>query len=173
MSHLPNEDAAECLVREIGPHLWQECPDARIQLVGADPGDKVRSLASDRVEVTGRVPDIRPYLWDATVVAVPMRIGTGIKNKLLEAWAAGAPVVTTSMACQGVSAKAGENILVGDGAQSFCREVLSVVRQERLEDELRCASRRAACAMSWQMMTEGLVSLVTGRKKASPSWEAC
>jgi len=160
MSHLPNEDAAEFLVRDIGPHLWRECNEVKIQLVGADPSEKVLSLASDRVEVTGKVPDIRPYLWDATVVAVPMRIGTGIKNKLLEAWAAGAPVVTTSMACQGLAAKAGKNVLVSDADRGFSQNVLSIIREDGVREQLRHGGVPSARKMSWRKMAGVLAEFV-------------
>ena len=108
--HQPNEDAAWFLAREIAPLVWQECPEAEFFLVGPNPSDRMRAQENRRVRVTGLVDDIRPYLLHASVVLLPMRTGTGIKNKLLEAWAAQRAVVATPLACQGTPARDGHHL---------------------------------------------------------------
>jgi glycosyltransferase involved in cell wall biosynthesis len=136
MSNPNNERAAQFLVGEVAPILWRRCPEAVIQIVGAEPTDAVRALAAERVEVTGRVDDMRPYLWNAAVVAIPMQSGTGIKNKLLEAWAAGAPVVATTLACQGVTARNGENLLVADRAEEFAHRLAALLDDSDLRTRI-------------------------------------
>ncbi|WP_305046448.1 glycosyltransferase family 4 protein [Geoalkalibacter sp.] len=121
MSNPNNELAATWLVQEIAPLIWKGRPDVLIQLVGAEPSAALRALASERVAVTGRVEDIRPYLWNAGVILLSMKSGTGIKNKLLEAWAANAPVVATPLACQGVPAENGANLLLGNSPEELAR----------------------------------------------------
>jgi glycosyltransferase involved in cell wall biosynthesis len=91
------------------------------------------------VKVTGWVEDIRPLLWASTVVLLPMRTGTGIKNKLLESWAAGIGTVVTPLACQGVPARDGENLLIGQTSEELAEQTLrlltdSVLRQKLAEE---------------------------------------
>ena len=93
MNFEPNVDTARVLVQEILPRLRRRVAHARIGLVGRNPTDAVRALASDQVDVTGTVEDVRPYLAKAAVFACPMRLGSGIKNKILQAWAMERPVV--------------------------------------------------------------------------------
>ena len=96
-----NEQAALRLANRIMPLVRREIPDAHLTIAGRNPGPAVRALE----HVVADVPDLRPYLWGAAVYACPMESGTGIKNKLLEAMAAGAPAVATSLACQGIDAR--------------------------------------------------------------------
>ncbi len=161
MANSNNERAATFLVRDVAPLVWAQRPDARVRLVGAEPTPAVRSLAGDRVEVTGAVADLRPYLWDAAAVAVPMQSGTGIKNKLLEAWAAGAAVVATPLACQGVRAEPERNVLLGHSAAEFAQQLVRAIGNPALRDGLGAAGRRMVEQhYTWPAATEGLRGLV-------------
>jgi len=141
MSNPNNEQAARFLVREIAPRVWLQQPAARFQIVGADPTEQVRALAGPQVEVTGRVEDVRPYLWNAAVVVLPMVSGTGIKNKLLEAWAAQTAVVATPLACQGVPASAGENLLVGQTADELALKTAELLEHPERRNHLAAQGR--------------------------------
>ena len=88
------------------------CPTRRCRSWVAPPVPRLRAL--DGVRVVADVPDLRPYLWGAAVYACPMESGTGIKNKLLEAMAAGAPAVATPLACQGLAVRDGEQLRIAD-----------------------------------------------------------
>jgi len=103
-AHPPNVDAAFWLVDEIMPKLWRQLPNVRIALVGANPTQQVRQLASERVEVTGYVSDAElARRYDrARVAVVPLRYGAGVKNKVVEALQAGLPLVTTPVGAQGL-----------------------------------------------------------------------
>ena len=106
-----NEQAAVRLAERIMPLVRRSVPDATLTLVGRSPGPRVRALDAT---VVADVPDLRPYLWGAAVYACPMESGTGIKNKLLEALAAGAPAVATPLACQGMTVRDGVELRVAD-----------------------------------------------------------
>lgn len=160
MSNPNNERAATFLVREIAPAVWREVADAKVILVGADPTTNVRALAGDRVEVTGAVEDVRPFLWGATVAAVTMRSGTGIKNKLLEAWAAGAPVVATPVACQGVPSRHGENVLLADEPAQAAARIVEVIRDDALRRRLGEGGRATVVReLTWASVAERLAEL--------------
>ena len=112
MNYVPNEGAARRLVHNVMPLVWRTHPDIRVQLVGKDPGPPVQALAGDRVEVTGTVDDIRPYLWDAAVCVFPIFAGSGVKNKLLEASSMAKPMVATPSAIGDLALRDGQEVLV-------------------------------------------------------------
>jgi glycosyltransferase involved in cell wall biosynthesis len=141
MSNPNNERAAVFLIQHVAPLVWKERPQTRFRIVGADPTEKTRSLAGPQVEVTGRVEDLRPYLWSATVVALPMQSGTGIKNKLLEAWAADAAVVATPLACQGTPAEAGSNLLLGRTNQELADHIVDLLGNPDLRQRIVAQGR--------------------------------
>jgi len=157
MSNPNNQRAATYIVREVAPKIWERVPDAKIQIVGAHPSQAVLDLAGPDVEVTGRVDDMRPYLWSAGVVLLAMRSGTGIKNKLLEAWAARAPVVATPLACQGVPAEDGVNLLLGQTEDELAQRVADVLADDALRDRLAEAGRQTVRAeLTWSTVAEQL-----------------
>ncbi len=161
MRHPPNEDAAKTLVREIGPRIWETLPNARIVIVGAEPTAEVLALAGPRVDVTGRVEDIRPYICRSDVVLLPMTSGTGIKNKLLEAWASGVAVVATPLACQGIPAVDGENLLLGSGPEELAAAALRLLQDPELRAGIAAGGRRTVEArQTWPLMAERLRSAV-------------
>jgi glycosyltransferase involved in cell wall biosynthesis len=107
------------------PLLRQRDPAPRFVIVGANPGPELRALPD--VQVTGRVPDVRPYVAHAAVSVAPLRIARGIQNKILEAMALGRPVVASPQAFEGVRAEAGRDLLVGDGAAAIARLIDEVL----------------------------------------------
>jgi len=119
----PNIDAARYLCTEIVPRVLQSHPDLRVYLVGRDPSPEVCALATDCVVVTGTVPDVRAYLWRSSVFVCPMRLGAGIKNKVLQAWAVGMPVVATSEAMGGLEPRDGDNVFLRNDPSSFADAV--------------------------------------------------
>jgi len=107
-NHRPNVDAAVWLVREILPLVAARYPGVRLSVVGEDPPDLVTRLSQHNVVVTGRVPDVTPYLESAAVVVAPVRIGGGMRQKVLHALALGKAVVTTSLGTEGLVGEASE-----------------------------------------------------------------
>ncbi|OAB58432.1 glycosyl transferase family 1 [Phormidium willei BDU 130791] len=103
MDNIANIDAVTFLVKEIYPQVRSRYPDTTLTLVGSNPVPEVQQLATvPGVTVTGRVPSMSDYLHEATVCVVSMRIGYGIKNKTLEAMAAGTPIVGSDAALEGL-----------------------------------------------------------------------
>ncbi|MCY3572860.1 MAG: glycosyltransferase family 4 protein [Chloroflexi bacterium] len=104
-AYAPNQDAARLLIERLLPAVRAKLPAARLQLVGANPPDWLRELANEHIEVTGRVADVAPYLSRAALFVCPLRIGAGMKNKVLEALAMGVPVVATPLSVDGIAAR--------------------------------------------------------------------
>lgn len=108
--YAPNVDAALHLAHDIFPQVRERIPDAQLWLVGNAPPKELQALKASHITVTGHVPDIRPYLAAATVFVSPLRLGAGIKNKVLEALAMGCPVIATPLSVDGIAIEHGENI---------------------------------------------------------------
>jgi polysaccharide biosynthesis protein PslH len=138
MDYRPNVDAATWFCAEVWPRVLSLVPEARFTIVGRDPSLAVRQLAQQHgVEVTGAVPDVGPFLRRATVYVVPMRMGGGVRFKVLEALAAGLPVVSTTMGATGVDLTPGVHALLADQPDEMA---LTIVRLfQRPEERLAMA----------------------------------
>jgi polysaccharide biosynthesis protein PslH len=159
MSYAPNVLAADFLAREVFPRVRKERPDVRLAIVGRSPASAVRALGKlPGVDVTGEVPDIRPWLRESRVYVCPMTSGTGIKNKLLEAMACGLPCVATPLALQGIGAAPGAEVLVGAGAEELARETARVLGDDALATELGAAGRAyVRSAHDWSAVAQTYV----------------
>jgi len=128
MAYFPNVRTAVTLGRSIFPRIRHAIPDAELLIVGASPEPQVTALGEmDGVTVTGFVNDMRDYLSRAAVYVCPMWIGTGIKNKLLEAMAMGLPVVSTPEACSGLAVADGENVLLATSEDEFVEQTVALL----------------------------------------------
>ncbi len=117
----PNADAAHMLTEEVYPILRASYPGTRLLLIGDKPTSVMKAAGSTdgNIVVTGKVDDVRPYLAESDVVAVPLLIGGGMRSKILEAFAAGIPVVSTTKGAEGIDVADGKELLVRDGAANF------------------------------------------------------
>jgi glycosyltransferase involved in cell wall biosynthesis len=151
MSYPPNVITADFLARRIFPLVRRRRPDARLFIVGREPDPAVQALAElEGVEVTGEVADMRPWLFRASAYVCPMRAGTGIKNKLLEAMASEAPCVATPLALGGLQVTPGIELLVGSDEQALADHVLAVLEDEDLAARLgRRACEYARANHDW------------------------
>ena len=128
MDYWPNADAVIWFAAEVMPLLRAARPGIGFHVVGANPGPDVRALAAQPgVRVTGRVPDVRPYVAHADVCVAPLRIARGIQNKVLEAMAMARPVVASPQAFEGVRAVAGRDLVVAEGAGAMAAAILAVL----------------------------------------------
>jgi glycosyltransferase involved in cell wall biosynthesis len=148
-----NSQAATRLAQRILPLVRRELPDAKLTIVGRSPGPDVRALGG----VVADVPDLRPYLWGAAVYACPMESGTGIKNKLLEAMAAGAPAVATPLACQGIDAS---HALVADSDADFAAGLVALLRdRERAAAQADGAREYVRARHDWDAVASAYLAL--------------
>jgi glycosyltransferase involved in cell wall biosynthesis len=135
LQYRPNLDAAYWLVDEIWPRIVERCPEARLAIVGRGEAADLARLARPGVEVTGEVPDVRPHLHAAAVVAVPIRMGGGTRLKVVEGLAMGKAMVSTALGCEGIAVRGGEHLLVADAPDAFASQVV-----ELFEDPARAAT---------------------------------
>ncbi len=158
MSYHANTAAALDLTTQIMPHVWRQRPDARLTIVGKDPPARLLALADDpRVTVTGTVDDLRPYLAQATVAVSPIRYGVGIQNKVLEAMAMAAPVVSTPQATTALQVQAGQDLLVADTFQGIAESILALLADEELRRRIGNAGRRyVETCHNWTAIAEKL-----------------
>jgi sugar transferase (PEP-CTERM/EpsH1 system associated) len=125
MDYPPNIDAVTWFATAVLPIIRRGLPTARFFIVGSSPVEAVKRLGKlDGVIVTGRVPDVRPYVFHATAGVGPMRIARGIQNKVLEAMAMGKPVIVTSGALEGIDATPGREVILADDAETFANAAI-------------------------------------------------
>jgi glycosyltransferase involved in cell wall biosynthesis len=127
-NHAPNVDAALRLARRIFPRVLERAPGARLALVGHEPGDEVRALAGGLVSVHASVPDVMPYLEQAAIVVAPIRLGGGMRLKVLEALAAGKAVIASRLAVEGIEARAGEHFLLADTDEEVVEALVALLQ---------------------------------------------
>jgi glycosyltransferase involved in cell wall biosynthesis len=144
MSYHANVSMVLHLVRHIMPLVWEQQPAVRLTIVGADPVRELLALQEQHplITVTGRVGDVRPYLRRATAAVAPLTYGTGTQNKVLEAMACATPVVATPQAVTSLSARPGQEVLVGQDSAAFARAVLSLLADPEQQRRIGWAGRR-------------------------------
>jgi polysaccharide biosynthesis protein PslH len=136
MSFFPNDDGIRWFVDEIFPIILRSVPHAKVLVVGKDPGPEVLARASERVTVTGFVDDVRPYMARGEVFLIPLRAGGGIRGKALEAMAAGLPIVTTAIGCEGIHLNDGLSALFADTPEDFAAAVVRLLTDAPLRESV-------------------------------------
>lgn len=142
--HHPNVDAALHLCREIMPLVHRELNGVKLSLVGPNPPPEVLALASDRVDVTGWVEDLRPLLETVAVSVAPLRYGGGMNGKITQSLAAGLPVVTSSVGSEGLGAEDGTHIFVADDPALFAERIVDLHMDNDLWRSLSDGGRQLA-----------------------------
>ena len=142
MDYFPNQDCMFDFCNGAFPLIRAQRPGAKLLIVGADPTPAVRALGSlPGVSVTGSVADVRSYLRRSVAMIAPLRIARGTQNKILEAMAAGVPVITSSVAAGGVDARAGEHFVVADGPAAVAAAALRIMSDATERERLAQAGR--------------------------------
>jgi polysaccharide biosynthesis protein PslH len=150
MDYPPNVDAVTWFAEEVLPRIRAALPDAQFHVVGSSPARAVRRLAArDGVHVTGRVPDVRPYLAHATAAVAPLRIARGIQNKVLEAMAMARPVIVTPAALEGIAAEPGREVVLCESAAEMAEAACRLAGGSDGEAIGAAARRRVVANFSW------------------------
>lgn len=136
MHYAPNIDAAVFLIKDIMPIVWQKRPHTTVMLAGADPVPTVKRLQSDKVTVTGWVNDIGECYAKAGLFVAPMRIGTGLQNKLLEAMATKKTCITSPLANNALAAEDGKQVIVAKTAQEYADAIIEILDNKEKADML-------------------------------------
>ena len=159
MDYWPNVDAVVWFAHEVLPRIRSAEPAARFYVVGMNPDATVRALNGE-VTVTGRVPDVRPYLQHAAVVVAPLRVARGIQNKVLEAMAMAKPVVASTACAAALSARADTDICVASDAESFAAATLAAMRAPRAQQMGERARARVLSDYAWRTSLSRLDALI-------------
>jgi glycosyltransferase involved in cell wall biosynthesis len=142
LGYFPNVDAAEWLARDVLPRVRAAVPAAELRLVGARPARRVRALVDlPGVSLAAAVPDVATELAAASVAVIPLRAGSGLQNKVLEALATGTPVVATPRATDGLDVRGGEHLLVAEDAAGLADATVALLRDAERARALARAGR--------------------------------
>ena len=169
--YAPNENAALWLVREIWPLVRREVPDASLLLVGANPTKRLKRQVQGEssVHLTGSVPEVLPYLARSTVSVAPLLTARGIQNKVLEALAAGLPVVTTSSVIEGLPPGVRGGCVCADDTRSIADALIELLRQSPSSLRGRASAADLSC-LSWEQQLRPLLGglrMATGRNESA------
>lgn len=158
MSYPPNITAAKFIIHEILPLLSE---NTKIKIAGSSPSKEVLKLASEQVEITGYVDDIKSAYRSAELFIAPMFLGTGLQNKLLEAMALGVPCITTSLANNALGAKPEEDILIADSPEEFAHQIKRLVNDSDLKKKIiKNAQSFILRNYKWDAVIKDLVQLI-------------
>ncbi len=171
MDWSPNVDGMLFFAEQVWPRITAQLPDCRLSIVGRTPPRSILSLAErdPRIQVTGTVPDVRPYLWGGKASIVPLRIGGGTRIKIYEAMAAGLPVVSTTVGAEGLPLVHGETILLADAPQPFAEQCVRLLKDHQLRANLAKAGRElVSTGFSWDSAARVFESLLPRRPLETP-----
>jgi polysaccharide biosynthesis protein PslH len=153
MDWMPNDDAMAWFLQAILPKVRAKLPEVVVTVVGREPSDRLRTHAErlGGVEITGRVPDVRPYLERAAAFIVPMRVGGGTRLKIFEAMAMGLPVVSTAIGAEGLPLINNKTILLRDQPEAFADGIIELLaRAGSTSDIGRTGQTLVRDSFGWQ-----------------------
>ena len=157
MDYWPNIDGVSWFVADMLPRLRAHWPRARFYIVGRSPSSQVLALASEHVEVTGTVPDVRPYLQHAAAVVAPLRVARGIQNKILEAMAMQQAVITVNSCADAIGATAAEGLLRAETPDEFVQALQPLLDTPDRAAQLGLQARAyVEKGFSWQAHLSGI-----------------
>lgn len=173
LSYEPNVDAVGFLVREVMPLVRDRVGPVDVRLVGRAPVPEVLALAGPDVAIHADVPDLRRLVAEGTAAVIPLRFGSGVKNKVLEAVALGVPTVVTPQALSGLDLVSGDELLVADGTEGVADALVRVLTDAALRDRLSDGGLRAVVdRWSWDIAAEAFTDVyrdLVGNAAAGPA----
>jgi glycosyltransferase involved in cell wall biosynthesis len=158
-SWFPNRDAMEFFCQDILPRIRRVLPDYPVTWLARTDAEASESLSKDMgIDVVGWVERVEPFFSEAACYVVPLRVGSGTRLKIIEAWAMGAAVVSTTLGAEGLEGYHEDNILLADTPEAFAEAVLEVVASPDLQQSLGRRGRETATRLyDWDSYREGLV----------------
>ena len=172
MDYFPNSDGAIFFANQIWPRVREKMPAAEWTIVGANPGPAVLALGNlPGILVTGMVPDVRPYYRGAMAAVVPLRTGGGTRLKILEAMAAGVPVVSTPLGAEGLDVEHGENLLLASATDpdAWVAMLTRLAQSAQVRERLRTASLQLVRSRyDWDVLGAKLAALYATWAGANP-----
>jgi glycosyltransferase involved in cell wall biosynthesis len=172
MDWMANIDGVEYFTEEILPLIHRERPACNLTVVGRRPTPKILQYGKDdpRVRVTGTVPDVRPYLWDAAVSIVPLRIGSGTRLKIYESMAAKVPVISTTVGAEGLEIHPPHDIRIADTPAGFARQCLELLENADTRRSIADAGwQLVSSRFSWEQVTRQFETLLTSSSSGAGS----
>ena len=158
--HPPNVDAAVRLSSTIFPQVQARFPGLVLHIVGDQPTARIRQMANKNIVVTGRVPDVTPYLNRAALVVTPLHLGGGMRVKVLEAVAAGKAVIASPLAIEGLDLVDGEHVVLAESDQQFSDAIVQLLADPERRALLAARARAWACAnLGWEKSIAAYESL--------------
>jgi sugar transferase (PEP-CTERM/EpsH1 system associated) len=168
MNYEPNAEGALWLIQDIWPRVRAIVPHARLMIVGSDPRSDLRAaaVADSSVTITGRVPDVRPYLWQAAVAVAPLRTARGVQNKVLEATAAGLPSVVTPAVFEGLPAEIRPACRAVDDAKTFAAAIVEILAAPAGERDA-LVNRADVARLTWDRQLAALPAILADASRTS------
>ena len=161
MSYPPNMECATYLIKSILPLVRKQKPSIRLIIAGANPGKKLRDLASENVTFTGWVEDLTEYYQTAKIFVAPMQIGSGLQNKLLEAMSVKLPCITSELANKSLKAKENVEVLIGQSAEHYAELIIGLLDNEEKASEIASNGYSLVCKhYDWKKSVEKLNKLI-------------
>jgi len=160
MDWLPNDDAMKYFCRDILPRVRARLPRVTVTIVGRNPFPGVEALARENsfIRVTGRVEDVRPYIDEASVYVIPLRIGGGTRLKVFEAMAMEKPIVSTSIGVEGLPVVDGKDVLIADEPQAFADAVVHLLRNRDVGRQIgMAAAAKVRTQFGWKPVAQSFL----------------
>ncbi|RCW47879.1 glycosyltransferase [Paenibacillus prosopidis] len=161
MSYFPNVEAMVYFVNEIWPDISRQFPKYKLYIVGKDPVDKILRLSAVKnVHVTGFVDDICELLLKAKIGIYPLRSGTGMQNKILEALACGLPTIASNFALQGVPDVTSEEVIRANEKEEYIKAIELLINDENIREKYKENGQGFVFSnYSWESNVETLMSM--------------
>jgi len=170
MSYPPNRDGARWFITTVWPVVKQQLPAARLRIIGSG-SEQLGFVSDDEVEVHGFVDDLAPWLAASDVAIVPLRMGGGTRIKIIEAWASGLPVVSTTIGAHGLRLDGSNDLLIADTAKEFADAVVRLLGDTGLRGRMIDAGVERARLLDWQTVEQRVEELM--RAVLTPNATSC
>jgi len=160
--HFPNVDAVQYFIDEIFPYVKQQF-NLKFYIVGSSAEDVFAKLNNDKIVVIGTVPDIRDYLYNTGIFVAPIKLGIGIRGKLLEAMASGLPVISTSIGAKGINAEDKKHLLIADTPEEFAKQIRRLMQDSNLRGKLISNARKfVEEKFNWPVLVKNMIQIYEG-----------